>query len=107
MNNVSKSKIVTWLVVLLIIANAATITMFWLRRAKILPRRNVMPREFLEKELNFDSMQQSTFELLRKEHRDTAEQLRNKIAAAKDFFSFAQTNYRNRYCETGCCKRNQ
>ncbi len=38
MNHGPKNKLLTWLVVLLLVANAATITMFWLGKAKHPPQ---------------------------------------------------------------------
>lgn len=81
-----KNKLLTWLVVLLVIANAVTITMFWLGRAKHPPQPKGSPQEFLVKELKMDSSQQKRFDLLRKEHQEAAEIIREKIKTAKESF---------------------
>jgi hypothetical protein len=85
--NTSKNKLLTGLVLLLLIANLATIVMFWLGKPK--PPRPALgggPAEFLIKELNLDSIQQKQFELLRTQHHDSAEKLRAQIKVAKDSF---------------------
>jgi len=86
MNHGAKNKLLTWLVLLLIVFNAVTITMFWLGSAKVPPRRNGTPQEFLVKELNLDTLQQSTFAKLRRDHRDSAEILRAQVKQAKESF---------------------
>ncbi len=85
--NTTKNKLLTWLVFLLLIANLATIAMFWLGKPK--PPRPVLgggPAEFLMKELQLDSIQQKQFEILRKEHHDSAEKIRAQIKDAKESF---------------------
>lgn len=86
MNAGTKNKLMTWLLLLLLVANAATITLFWLGRKKQPPQPNRSPKEFLIKELKLDARQQEQFALLVKEHRDGAEQLRVKIKKAKEAF---------------------
>jgi Spy/CpxP family protein refolding chaperone len=86
MNTVAKNKLLTWLVILLLVANAASIAMFWLSRGKNPPPPKGTPQEFLVKELKLDSKQQEQFDSLRKEHRQAADQLREKIKAAKESF---------------------
>lgn len=86
MNTVAKNKLLTWLVILLLVANAASIAMFWLSRSKNPPPPKGTPKEFLVKELKLDSKQQEQFDVLRKEHRKTADQLREKIKGAKESF---------------------
>ena len=85
MSTVAKNKILTWLVIVLLVANAATITMFWLnRKPKQPPMQKGTPQEFLVKELKLDAKQQEQFEALVKEHRQAAERLREKTKQAKD-----------------------
>jgi len=86
MNHGAKNKLLTWLVVLLLIANAATITMFWLGSGRPLPNGKGTPQEFLVKELKLDARQQRLFEVLRKEHHDSAMILREAVKQAKDSF---------------------
>ena len=86
MNTVAKNKLLTWLVILLLVANAASIAMFWLSRDKKPPAPKGTPQEFLVKELKLDTKQQEQFDVLRKEHRKAADQLREKIKGAKESF---------------------
>lgn len=85
--NTSKNKLLTWLVFLLLIANLATIVMFWLGKPK--PPRSAFgggPAEFLIKELQLDSIQQKQFEVLRTQHHDSAEKIRTQIKETKESF---------------------
>lgn len=84
MSITAKNKLLTWLVVLLLIANAATIAMFWLNKKQKPPQPKGQPNEFLVKELKLDTAQQQQLEVLVKEHRRQAEELRAKIRGAKD-----------------------
>lgn len=85
MNNGTKNKLLTWLVVLLLIANAATITMFWLgKRRQEGQSPKGTPQNFLVSELKLDAKQQEQLNLLVKEHRQAVGQLREKIKGAKD-----------------------
>ncbi len=86
MNHTTKNKLLTGLVVLLLLANAATITMFWMGKAKHPPPPKGSPQEFLVKELKLDAKQQEQLEVLVKEHRQSAEILRGKTREAKEFF---------------------
>jgi len=85
MSTVAKNKLLTWLVFVLLLANAATITMFWLNRKPKQPAiQRGTPQEFLVKELKLDAKQQEQLEALVKEHRQAAEQLRGKTKEAKE-----------------------
>jgi periplasmic protein CpxP/Spy len=86
MNATAKNKLLVWLVVLLLIANAASITMFWLGKKKQPPTPKGAPNEFLIKELQLDTKQQEQIDVLIKEHRQAAEQLRRKTREAKESF---------------------
>jgi protein CpxP len=86
MNAPSKNKLLTWLVFLLLVANAATIATFWLNRAKHPPPPKGTPSDFLVKELGFDNKQQELFFKLVKEHQEAAGQIRKKIKESKDAF---------------------
>lgn len=94
MSNTSKNKLLTGLVILLLVANAATIALFWMgkKQKTVLPKAT--PSEFLIKELKLDAKQQEQLEVLVKEHRQAADQLREKVKAAKDnmFDLVKQTN---------------
>ncbi|MFN8291923.1 MAG: periplasmic heavy metal sensor [Chitinophagaceae bacterium] len=84
MSLTSKNKLLTWLVILLLLANAATITMFWLNRKQRPPAPKGSPKEFLVNELKLDAKQQEQLEALMKAHRQAAEEIRGKVKAAKD-----------------------
>lgn len=86
MNSAPKNKLLTLLVILLIAANAITLTMFWLGRVNHPPRPGGNPQQFLIRELKLDSIQQEKFEILIQQHREGATQLRQKIALAKESF---------------------
>lgn len=83
----------TWLtaaVVLLLLANVASIAIFWLGKNKHHgpPER---PDNFLIRELDFDTRQQDQFMQLVTAHRQRAGQLREQIRDAKDdFFGLLQ-----------------
>ncbi len=83
MNHGTKNKLLTWLVVVLLVANAATIAMFWLGKRKPPPPQGA-PNEFLIKELKLDNKQQEQLDVLVKQHRQVAEQIRKQIRTAKD-----------------------
>jgi uncharacterized Ntn-hydrolase superfamily protein len=84
MNNTYKNKLLTWLLVVLLLANAITIALFWIGRNKPFPPPQGSPADFLIKELNMDSRQQEQYKMLVKEHQDAVRELREKIKAAKD-----------------------
>jgi Spy/CpxP family protein refolding chaperone len=102
MDHRTKNKVLTWLVVLLLAANAASIAMFWLGRDKTPtattatppqqpPRQQGgTPAEFLIRELQLDSVQQVQLEVLREAHKEAAVALRNQMKDAKQLF-FALT----------------
>lgn len=86
MNHETKNKLLTWLVVLLIIVNAATLAFFWLNRPKYPQQFKGSPQEFLVTALKLNSSQQQQYEVLVKAHHEEADQLREKIKIAKESF---------------------
>jgi Spy/CpxP family protein refolding chaperone len=84
MSTTPKNKLLTWLVVLLLLANTATLAMFWLNKRKHPPQPKGAPNEFLVKELKLDAKQQEQLDALVKEHRQMADQIREKVRIAKD-----------------------
>ena len=95
MNHLTKNRVLTWLVLLLLVANAASIAMFWLGKAKQTKQaqqilRNEQPKgkpqDFLVKELNFDAAQQGQLEIFSKEHREAVNSFHEKIMEAKENF---------------------
>ena len=86
MSTVAKNKLLTWLVLLLLVANAATIAFFWMNKTKHPPPPKGTPKDFLVKELQLDTKQQEQLEVLVKEHQQAARQLRVKIKEGKENF---------------------
>ena len=94
MKNLTKNKVLTWLVLLLLLANATSIAMFWFYKGKANehPKQthqpNGKPQDFLIKELNFDAAQQVQLEAFSKEHREAINSFGGKIKEVKEnFFS--------------------
>ncbi len=86
MNPTTKNKLFTWLVVLLLIANAITIAGFWLGRPKHPPLPQGAAADYLIKELSLTKQQQKQFLELVSEHQQSSAQIRIKIRDAKDNF---------------------
>jgi len=91
MENTTKNKLLTWLVVLLLVANTASISMFWMGKEKTAaPRQEQQQREkaaeFLIRELQLDAKQQEQLEVLRAAHRDAAVVLRKQLRETKEMF---------------------
>lgn len=76
----NKNKILVWLVIVLIIANAGTLTFLWLSR----PDTRESPAAFLSKELSFTQEQKNQYEAMVKEHRDSIRFLRAELKHAKE-----------------------
>ena len=72
------------LVIFLLIANAATLVVFWMDRMKPGPGPKGEVKDFLAKELKMDSLQQQKFEVLREEHHHAVDSLRTEVRQAKD-----------------------
>ncbi len=83
MNN-SKNKFLLVIVVLLFIANVASIALFWLSKPKRPQQPQESPAAFLIKELKLSTSQQLQFEKLRREHIEAATPLREEIKNAKE-----------------------
>ena len=76
---------------ILLVANIATIIVFWTMKATPppppnTPKQPAPPASFLTKELNFTSAQQRQFEQLRNEHQQQVHSLRDSMRVAKDLF---------------------
>lgn len=84
MSTASKNKLLTWLVIVLLVANAATLVLFWLNKSQGPPQPKGSPKDFLLKELKLDTKQQEQLEVLMKEHREAAKGIRMKVKEAKD-----------------------
>ncbi|MBL0134931.1 MAG: periplasmic heavy metal sensor [Chitinophagaceae bacterium] len=83
MNKVTTNKILLWLVIILLIANAATLSFLWMGRPSARPPGGGA-KDFLIKELKLNSNQQQEYQKLIVDHREAAEVLRTKIREAKD-----------------------
>lgn len=83
--NTRANKFLIALVLILIVANIASIALFWIKDVKppaMQPRAT--PAEFLVKELQLTTAQQQQFETLKKEHQQEASTLRKEIKDAKE-----------------------
>ncbi len=91
MNYFTKNKVFAIALAILLIANIATIIVFWTMKATPPappnpPQQLAPPASFLTKELNFTSAQQKQFEQLRNEHQQQVHSLRDSMRIAKDLF---------------------
>lgn len=84
MNNANKNKFLTWLVAILLLANAVTILFFWINRPERMQGPKGSPREFLVHELELDSSQLLAFQGLIEEHQVSARSLKKDIRIAKE-----------------------
>ena len=79
------------MVVILVVLNAATLTIFFIERSKgvmtaPMHQRGGNTKDYLNKELGFDSVQQIKYEQLITEHRQQNIEIRAEIRHAKDSF---------------------
>jgi Spy/CpxP family protein refolding chaperone len=79
-----KNKLFTWLLGLLLLANAVTLVFFWVDRARPDNGPKAGAAGFLLEQLKFSEQQQQQFEALAKDHRLKAQALRPKIREAKE-----------------------
>ena len=92
MNHLTKNRALTWLVVVLLIVNATSITMFWLGKAKQTAQIKQphqpkgKPQDFLIKELKLDEAQQVKLEAFSKEQREAVNSFKEKVKEVKEFF---------------------
>ncbi len=89
MSTSAKNKFLTWAVILLLLANTATIAYFWLYRKGPAdhPRQGQgSAAAFLTGELALDAQQQKAYEELVRLHRLAAHPLRDSIRIARDAF---------------------
>ncbi len=82
MKNTVKNKFITWLIVLLMLANIGTISFYWLGHFR--NKKINSPREFLAAKLNFSESQKNTYFDLAKEHNENAKILRDQIKNDKE-----------------------
>ncbi len=86
MINTSKNKLLTWLVILLLAANAVSLAFFWIGKARPPIKSKDGPQKFLVERLQMDSQQQKQFGQLVLEHRKAAATFREKIRESKEAF---------------------
>jgi len=82
MKSILNNKIVGWLIGLLILANIATLTFFWIGHLK--NQRNNSPKEFLAKSLHFSETQKNAYFELAKDHNESANKIREQIKINKE-----------------------
>ena len=82
MKNIFKNKLIVWLIVILMVANVATLAFFWFGYFN--QRRDNSPKEFLAKSLGFSQNQKHLYFDLAKEHNENAKKIRQQIKTDKD-----------------------
>ena len=85
MNPTTKNNVLTWLVVVLMLANIGVITLFLMGRHHQEEKRGT-PGEFLVRELNLDTKQQAQLHELASKHHTESEKIRGEIKDARDHF---------------------
>jgi periplasmic protein CpxP/Spy len=83
MNALKNNKVLSWLLLLLIIANVFTMAMFWLNK-KEKAEALKSPDKFLIEQLQLTKEQQAQLNELIIEHRQQVNQLRKGVKSAKD-----------------------
>ena len=82
MKNLLNSKIVSWLIALLVVANITTLSFFWIGHFK--NQKENSPKEFLSKNLNFSKSQKNAYFILAKQHNESAKIIRDQIKNDKE-----------------------
>ena len=82
MKNLLNSKIVSWLIALLVVANITTLAFFWIGHFK--NQKENSPKEFLSKNLNFSKSQKNAYFNLAKGHNESAKTIRDQIKNDKE-----------------------
>jgi Spy/CpxP family protein refolding chaperone len=91
MKSVVKNKFTAWLIILLIVANMASLVFYWVGHLK--HQRDHSPKEFLAAKLNFSKSQKKAYFDLARNHNDTAQKIRQQIKVDKDvFFQLLQSD---------------
>jgi Spy/CpxP family protein refolding chaperone len=83
----TKNKIIVTLVVLLLLANTATLVGYWalrFRDHRASTQPHVQPSQYLIESLGMDKVQQEKYLALVKEHQDASHALRNEIRTSKE-----------------------
>lgn len=86
MNNITKSRLLSTVIIVLLVANIATLAVFLFKKdeKKLPPPQKGGPFAFLVKELALDSIQVLAYTKLRDEHQKNVEAFRAEIRNAKD-----------------------
>lgn len=84
MKSLVKNKFTGWLIILLIVANIATLVFYWVGHFK--HQRANSPKEFLAAKLNFTESQKKAYFDLARDHNKNAEKIRNQIKIDKENF---------------------
>ncbi len=82
MKNLLNSKIVSWLIALLVVANITTLAFYWIGHFKY--QKENSPKEFLSKNLNFSKSQKNAYFKLAKEHNESAKIIRDQVKDDKE-----------------------
>ena len=88
MNTITKSRLLSAVVILLLLANIATLATFWWTKVKApLPQQaNGRAADFLIKELAFDVKQQAAYRQLINEEHEQTRGVKEALRASKDAF---------------------
>ncbi|MEQ1624267.1 MAG: hypothetical protein ABL870_06205 [Sediminibacterium sp.] len=91
MNAIVKNKLITYLVVLLLLANSIAMGMYWWQQYNNSPQAasakdNLGASAFLKEKLGFDSTQLIAFQALQQTHRQAIRAIKDSMHLAKDQF---------------------
>ena len=86
MNPATKNNVLTWAVVLLILANVTAIIIFWTGHRDQQKPPPGKPSEFLIRELGLDEKQREQLHVLAEKHHEGAEKIRENVKGARDHF---------------------
>ena len=83
--NTRTNKFLIGLVLILIVANIASVALFWMKENKpTATQQPKSPAAFLIKELQLNGLQQQQFEVLKKEHQAAASTIRKEVKDGKE-----------------------
>jgi periplasmic protein CpxP/Spy len=75
-----KNNALKYIVVVALLANAATLIFFWYNRPERMGNANIGPKKILEETLNFDATQEGIFQTLKEQHHASHDSLLGIIA---------------------------
>ena len=82
----NKNKILIGAIILLVVANVATMLMFWLKRPPEVKFLGRAPSEFISEELSLDSKQKEQYQALVFDHRKKMDQIKDTMEKARGNF---------------------